>query len=184
MDRKQVLAHQVWMLWLKETKVIICRPIFRQIIMHVVQCCFIPSQGENIITIFWFENYTAQSVWNLKSCCYSCKKNMVLMSYWREYSYSSIPPPTPLYSLSSFLALYIIFMKPQFFHMNLRFQKEKKWRNVVFTTTVICIYFTSLTLVCKLSFIQRILPETNMSPLISQMLAFLCALIILTIKIF
>ena len=135
MDRKQVLAHQVWMLWLKETKAIICRPIFRQ--MYLVQCCFIPSQGENIITIFWFENYTAQSVWNLKCCCYICKKNMVLMSYSREYSYSPIPPPTSLYSLSSFLALYIIFMKAQFFHVNLRFQKEKKWRNVAFTTMAI-----------------------------------------------
>ena len=48
------------------------------------------------------------------------------MSYSREYSYSPIPPPTSLYSLSSFLALYVIFMKAQFFHVNLRFQKEKK----------------------------------------------------------
>ena len=47
------------------------------------------------------------------------------MSYSREYSYSPIPPPTPLYPLSSFLALYIIFMKAQFFHVNLLFQKEK-----------------------------------------------------------
>ena len=47
------------------------------------------------------------------------------MSYSGEYSYSPIPPPTPLYPLSSFLALYIIFMKAQFFHVNLRFQKEK-----------------------------------------------------------
>ena len=47
------------------------------------------------------------------------------MSYSREYSYSPIPPLTPLYPLSSFLALYIIFMKAQFFHVNLRFQKEK-----------------------------------------------------------
>ena len=138
MDRKQVLAHQVWMLWLKETKAIICRPIFRQ--MYLVQCCFIPSQGENIITIFWFENYTAQSVWNLKCCCYICKKNMVLMSYSREYSYSPIPPPTSLYSLSSFLALYIIFMKAQFFHVNLGFQKEKKWRNVAFITMAIYVF--------------------------------------------
>ena len=51
---------------------------------------------------------------------------MVLMSYSREYSYSPIPPRTSLYSLSSFLALYIIFMKAQFFHVNLGFQKEKK----------------------------------------------------------
>ena len=74
---------------------------------------------------FWIWNYTAQSVWNLKSCCCICKKNIVLMSYSREYSYSPIPPPTPLCSLSSFLALYIIFMKAQFFHVNLRFKRKK-----------------------------------------------------------
>ena len=54
----------------------------------------------------------------------------------------------------------------------------------MFTTTVIHMYFVSLALVCKfpLIFLQISL-ETKMSPLISQMLAFLGTLFILTIKI-
>ena len=62
--------------------------------------------------------------------------------------------------------------------------KGKKLRgNVVFTTTAICIYFASLTLICKLLFIRRISLETKMSILNSQMLAFLGTLFILAIKI-
>ena len=52
--------------------------------------------------------------------------------------------------------------------------KVKKLRgNVVFTTTAICIYFASLTLICKLLFIRWILLETKMSILYSQMFALL-----------
>ena len=55
----------------------------------------------------------------------------------------------------------------------------------MFTTTVIHMYFVSLALVCKFLLIfLRISLETKMSPLISQMLAFLGTLFILTIKIF
>ena len=77
-------------------------------------------------------------------------------------------------------------MNIEFFHANLRFQGEKKKKkgNFVFTTMVIHMYFVSLALVCKflLIFLQISL-ETKMSPLISQMLAFLGTLFILTIKI-
>ena len=55
--------------------------------------------------------------------------------------------------------------------------------NVVFTTTAICIYFASLTLICKLLFIRRISLETKISILNSQMLAFWGTLFILAIKI-
>ena len=52
--------------------------------------------------------------------------------------------------------------------------KVKKLRgNVVFTTTAICIYFASLTLICKLLFIRWISLETKMSMLNSQMFALL-----------
>ena len=62
--------------------------------------------------------------------------------------------------------------------------KEKKLRgNVVFTTTAICIYFASLTLICKLLFLCRISLETKMSILNSHMIAFLGPLFILTITI-
>ena len=183
MDRKQVLAHQVWMLWLKETKAIICRPIFRQ--MYLVQCCFIPSQGENIITIFWFENYTAQSVWNLKCCCYICKKKYGINVLLKRIFI--FPHPSSYLSLLSILfscSVYY-FHESTIFSCEFRLSKGKKMKKCcIYNHGDICICFTSLTLVCKLSFIQRISPETNMSPLISQMLAFLCALIILTIKIF
>ena len=65
------------------------------------------------------------------------------------------------------------------------FKRKKKLRgNVVFTTTAIRIYFASLTLICKLLFIHRILRETKMLILNSQMLAFLGTLFILAIKIF
>ena len=64
------------------------------------------------------------------------------------------------------------------------FKRKKKLRgNVVFTTTAIRIYFTSLTLICKLLFIRRISLETKMLILNSQMLAFLGTLFILAIKI-
>ena len=55
--------------------------------------------------------------------------------------------------------------------------------NVVFTTTAICIYFASLTLICKLLFIRRISLETKISILNSQMLAFWGTPFILAIKI-
>ena len=60
---------------------------------------------------------------------------------------------------------------------------KKHWGNVVFTATAICIYFTSLTLICKLLFIRRISLETKISILNSQMLAFWGTLFILAIKI-
>ena len=52
------------------------------------------------------------------------------------------------------------------------------------TTTAICINFASLTLTCKFPFIRQISLVTKMLPLISQMLAYLGTLFILTIKIF
>ena len=62
--------------------------------------------------------------------------------------------------------------------------KGKKLRgNVVFTTTAICIYFASLTLICKLLFIRQISLETKISILNSQMLALWGTLFILAIKI-
>ena len=62
-------------------------------------------------------------------------------------------------------------------------QGKKLRGNVVFTTTTICIYFASLTLICKLLFIRRISLETKISILNSQMLAFWGTLFILAIKI-
>ena len=53
----------------------------------------------------------------------------------------------------------------------------------MFTTTAICIYFASLTLICKLLFIRPISLETKMSILNSQMLAFFNTLFILAVKI-
>ena len=87
----------------------------------------------------------------------------------------------PLFDLIRFILYY--FVQAEFFHANLRFQKEKLRGNVVFTTTANCIYFASLTLICKLLFICRISLETKMSILNSQMLAFLGTLFILAIKI-
>ena len=60
---------------------------------------------------------------------------------------------------------------------------RKNFENVVFTTTAICIYFASLTLICKLLFTRQISLETKISILNSQMLAFWGTLFILTIKI-
>ena len=76
-------------------------------------------------------------------------------------------------------------MQAEFFHANLRFQKEKKILrgNVVFTTMAIRVYFASLTLICKLLFIRRISLETKMAILNSQMIAFLGTLFILAITI-
>ena len=71
--------------------------------------------------------------------------------------------------------------------MNLCFQKEKTLRKCVFTTTVIHVYFAPLfPPTCKFAFIQRILLEAKVLPLISQVLAFWGSLfiIILTINIF
>ena len=53
----------------------------------------------------------------------------------------------------------------------------------MFTTTAICIYFASLTLICKLLFIRQISLETKISILNSQMLAFWGTPFILAIKI-
>ena len=61
--------------------------------------------------------------------------------------------------------------------------KGKKLRGNVFTTTAICIYFTSVTLMCKLLFICRISLETKISILNFQMLAFWGTPFILAIKI-
>ena len=62
--------------------------------------------------------------------------------------------------------------------------KGKKLRgNVVFTTTAICIYFASLSLICKLLFIRRISLETKISILNSQILAFWGTPFTLAIKI-
>ena len=133
---------------------------------------------------FWIWNYTAQSVWNLKSCCCICKKKYSINVLLKRIFI--FPHPSSYPSLLSVLFSCAVhyFYESTILSCEFTLSKGKKWRNVAFTTMAICIYFTSFTLVCKLSFIQRILPETNMSPLISQMLAFLCALIILTIKIF
>ena len=75
-----------------------------------------------------------------------------------------------LCKLSSFMRIYA-------------FKRKKHRGNVVFTTTAICIYFASLTLICKLLFIRRISLETQISILNSQMLAFWGTLFILAIKI-
>ena len=86
----------------------------------------------------------------------------------------------PLFDLIRFILYY--FVQAEFFHANLRFKKKKKIRgNVVFTTAAIRIYFTSLTLICKLLFIHRILLETKMSILNSKMIAFLGTPFILAI---
>ena len=78
----------------------------------------------------------------------------------------------------------ITFVKAEFFDVNVSFQKEKLWENVVFTTTVLHIYFIPLIPICKFPLIRQISWETKMSPLISQLLAFLGTLFILTIGIF
>ena len=89
----------------------------------------------------------------------------------------------PLFDLFRFILYY--FVQAEFFHANLRFQKEKKKLrgNVVFTTMAIRVYFASLTLICKLLFIRRISLGTKMAILNSQMIAFLGTLFILAITI-
>ena len=82
-----------------------------------------------------------------------------------------------------FISFYIILCKLSSFMRIYAFKRKKRGGNVVFTTTAICIYFASLTLICKLLFIRRISLETKMSILNSQMLAFLGTLFILAIKI-
>ena len=83
-----------------------------------------------------------------------------------------------------FVSFYIILCKLSSFIRIYAFKRKKKLRgNVVFTTTAICIYFASFTLICKLLFIRRISLETKMSILNSQMLAFLGTPFILAIKI-
>ena len=82
-----------------------------------------------------------------------------------------------------FVSFYIILCKLSSFMRIYAFKRKKHRGNVVFTTTAICIYFASLTLICKLPFIRRISLETKMSILNSQMLAFLGTLFILAIKI-
>lgn len=67
----------------------------------------------------------------------------------------------------------ITFVKAEFFDVNVSFQKEKLRENVVFTTTVLHIYFIPLIPICKFPLIRQISWETEMSPLISQLLAFL-----------
>ena len=82
-----------------------------------------------------------------------------------------------------FVSFYIILCKLSSFMRIYAFKRKKRGGNVVFTTTAICIYFASLTLICKLLFIRRIALETKMSILNSQMLAFLGTLFTLAIKI-
>ena len=82
-----------------------------------------------------------------------------------------------------FVSFYIILCKLSSFMQIYAFKRKKRRGNVVFTTTAICIYFASLTLICKLLFIRRIALETKMSILNSQMLAFLGTLFTLAIKI-
>ena len=80
-----------------------------------------------------------------------------------------------------------ILLKAEFFHVNLRFKRKKLWGNVVFTTAaIICIYFASLDheFICKFPSIHWISLETKLLPLISQMLAFLVTLFILTMENF
>ena len=62
-------------------------------------------------------------------------------------------------------------------------KKTSRKRCVYNLTMAIRIYFASLTLTCKLLFIRQISPETKMSILNSQMLAFLGTLFVLAIKI-
>ena len=74
-----------------------------------------------------------------------------------------------------FIALYhFIFIKVEFFHMNLCFQRKKLWGNV-------CLYnhgdtylfrFTFFTPTCKFPFFRRISLKTKLLPLISQTLTF------------
>ena len=82
-----------------------------------------------------------------------------------------------------FVSFYIILCKLSSFMRIYAFKRKKLRGNVVFTTTAICIYFASLTLICKLLFIRRISLETKISILNSQMLAFWGTLFILAIKI-
>ena len=85
----------------------------------------------------------------------------------------------------SFVSFYIILCKLSSFTGIFAFKKKK-------TSRKRCVYnhgnshlfhFTSLTLICKLLFIHRILLETKMSILNSQMIAFLGTLFILAITI-
>ena len=78
---------------------------------------------------------------------------------------------------------FIILCKLSSFMRIYAFKRKKRRGNVVFTTTAICIYFASLTLICKLLFIHQISLKTKMSILNSQMLTFLATLFILAIKI-
>ena len=82
-----------------------------------------------------------------------------------------------------FVSFYIILCKLSSFMRIYTFKSKKHWGKVVFTTTVICIHFRSLTLICNLLFIRRISLETKISILNSQMLAFWGTLFILAIKI-
>ena len=92
--------------------------------------------------------------------------------------------PDFFYHFSIWLvSFYIILCKLSSFIWSYAFKRKKVLGNVVFTTTAICIYFASLTLICKLLFIRWILLETKMLILNSQMLAFLGTLYILAIKI-
>ena len=82
-----------------------------------------------------------------------------------------------------FVSFYIILCKLSSFMRIYAFKMKKLRGNVVVTTTEICIYFASLTLICKLLSTRRISLETNISILNSQMLAFWGTLFILAIKI-
>jgi len=82
------------------------------------------------------------------------------------------------------VSFYITFVKAEFFHENLRFQKEKTLRKrCVYSDGDTCLFRFTYTYI-EFPFIWQISLDTKMSPLISQMLAFLGTLFILTIKIF
>ena len=63
------------------------------------------------------------------------------------------------------------------------FRRKKNLEEVLHLQPRPHVYFTSLTLICQLPFIPQVLVETTCRCLISQMLAFLGTLFILTIKI-
>ena len=86
--------------------------------------------------------------------------------------------------LICFISFDIILLKPEFFHVNLSFKREKLWGNVVFTTMVICIYFASLELHIPLHSADFAEDKNVAFDFWDWQLAFLGTLFILTIKIF
>ena len=114
--------------------------------------------------------------------------SMLFLSVWKSPTLSLTFHDTEISWLFNDISIicisFHIFVKAEFFHVNLPFQKENTGLggNIVFTT--MAIQFASLTLIFKLPFFQWTSLETKILPLMSQMLAFLGTLYILTIKIF